>query len=187
MTSDPFEFCIYALNISDLQYLLFISHFTNCTDTKYCFSKCFQHEATKRSSVNGTSSCLSVNQLVRMTWLLLLCFVNQFLGHPNIFNKTFSWLGESMKLKFYWLFIDFQDGLEFSPPRIHSPYYHIDDTCNPYAKDDKLFLETFQKHYNYPSSSRAGATGSAPAPPMSQMSVLLTSVIIVCCRLQQNL
>ena len=107
MTSDPFEFCIYALHISDLQYLLFISHFTNCTDTKYCFSKCFQHEATKRSSVNGTSSCLSVNQLVRMTWLLLLCFVNQFLGHPNIFNssKLFPgwWIYEiKILLIFYW-------------------------------------------------------------------------------------
>ena len=48
------------------------------------------------------------------------------------------------------------DGLEFSPLSIHSPYYHIDDTCNPYAKDEKLFLETFQncieveKHYNFP-------------------------------------
>ena len=36
------------------------------------------------------------------------------------------------------------DGLEFSPLSIHSPYYHIDDTSNPYAKDEKLFLKTFQ-------------------------------------------
>ena len=51
---------------------------------------------------------------------------------------------------FYLTITLLQDGLEFSPPSIHSPYYHIDDTCNPYAKDEKLFLETFQKHYNYP-------------------------------------
>ena len=54
----------------------------------------------------------------------------------------------------------FQDGLEFSPPRIHSPYYHIDDTCNPYAKDEKLFLETFQKHYNYPQKSEKINSGA---------------------------
>ena len=51
-------------------------------------------------------------------------------------------------------YVCFKDSLEFSPPRIHSPYYHIDDTCNPYAKDEKLFLETFQKHYNYPPKVR---------------------------------
>ena len=58
--------------------------------------------------------------------------------------------------------LNFQDSLEFSPPRIHSPYYHIDDTCNPYAKDEKLFLETFQKHYNYRQKSEkidSGAEG----------------------------
>ena len=53
-----------------------------------------------------------------------------------------------------------QDGLEFSPPRIHSPYYHIDDTCNPYAKDEKLFLETFQKHYNYPQKAEKIDSGA---------------------------
>jgi len=52
------------------------------------------------------------------------------------------------------------DGLEFSPPRIHSPYYHIDDTCNPYAKDEKLFLETFQKHYNYPQKAEKIDSGA---------------------------
>ena len=35
-----------------------------------------------------------------------------------------------------------QDSLEFSPPWIHSHYYHITDTCNPYAKDEMLLLET---------------------------------------------
>ena len=43
---------------------------------------------------------------------------------------------------------------------IHSPYYHIDDTCNPYAKDEKLFLETFQKHYNYPQKSEKIDSGA---------------------------
>ena len=45
--------------------------------------------------------------------------------------------------------------MEFSPPRIHSPYYNIDDTCNPYAKDEKLFLETFQKHFKHPQEAGA--------------------------------
>ena len=49
--------------------------------------------------------------------------------------------------------------MEFSPPRIHSPYYNIDDTCNPYAKDEKLFLETFQKHFKHP--QEAGARSEA--------------------------
>ena len=57
-----------------------------------------------------------------------------------------------------------QDGLEFSSPRIHSPYYNIDDSCNPYAKDEKLFLETFQRHYNYPhKAAPAGATRTVTA------------------------
>ena len=55
--------------------------------------------------------------------------------------------------------VPFQDGMEFSPPRIHSPYYNIDDTCNPYAKDEKLFLETFQKHFKHP--QEAGARSEA--------------------------
>ena len=55
--------------------------------------------------------------------------------------------------------VPFQDGMEFSPPRIHSPYYNIDDTCNPYAKDEKLFLETFQKHFKHP--QEAGARSKA--------------------------
>ena len=49
--------------------------------------------------------------------------------------------------------------MEFSPPRIHSPYFNIDDTCNPYAKDEKLFLETFQKHFKHP--QEAGARSEA--------------------------
>ena len=55
--------------------------------------------------------------------------------------------------------VPFQDGMEFSPPRIHSPYYNIDDTCNPYAKDEKLFLETFQKHFKH--AQEAGARSEA--------------------------
>ena len=55
--------------------------------------------------------------------------------------------------------VPFQDGMEFSPPRIHSPYFNIDDTCNPYAKDEKLFLETFQKHFKHP--QEAGARSEA--------------------------
>ncbi|XP_023339731.1 DBH-like monooxygenase protein 1 [Eurytemora carolleeae] len=57
------------------------------------------------------------------------------------------------------------DGLEFSSPKIHTPFYHIDETCNPYAKDDKLFLETFQKHLNQPldgSTVRSRALAAAP-------------------------
>ena len=60
----------------------------------------------------------------------------------------------------YLTIVLFQDGLEFSPPRIHSPYYDIDDTCNPYAKDEKLFLETFKKHYNYPQRAEKNYSGA---------------------------
>ena len=51
--------------------------------------------------------------------------------------------------------------MEFSPPRIHSPYYNIDDTCNPYAKDEKLFLETFQKHFKHPQEAGARSKASS--------------------------
>ncbi len=51
----------------------------------------------------------------------------------------------------------FQDGLEFSSPKISAPFYSIDETCNPYAKDDKLFLETFQRHLNQPLSADSNA------------------------------
>ena len=61
--------------------------------------------------------------------------------------------------------------MEFSPPRIHSPYYNIDDTCNPYAKDEKLFLETFQKHFKHP--QEAGARSEA-----SQLDRLLCLVAV---------
>ena len=57
--------------------------------------------------------------------------------------------------------VPFQDGMEFSPPRIHSPYYNIDDTCNPYAKDEKLFLETFQKHFKHPQEAGARSKASS--------------------------
>ena len=71
--------------------------------------------------------------------------------------------------------------MEFSPPRIHSPYYHIDDTCNPYAKDDKLFLETFQKHYNYPSSSRAedSASSSSLVRSSSVIAVVAAALLLL--------
>ena len=55
--------------------------------------------------------------------------------------------------------------MEFSSPKIHTPFYNIDETCNPYAKDDKLFLETFQKHLNQPldgSTVRSRALAAAP-------------------------
>lgn len=55
----------------------------------------------------------------------------------------------------------FQDGLEFSSPRIHTPFYNIDETCNPYAKDDKLFLETFQRHFNQPLEGGTSVRSSA--------------------------
>ena len=67
--------------------------------------------------------------------------------------------------------VPFQDGMEFSPPRINSPYYNIDDTCNPYAKDEKLFLETFQKHFKHP--QEAGARSKA-----SQLDRLLWLVTV---------
>ena len=58
----------------------------------------------------------------------------------------------------------FQDGLEFSSPKIHTPFYNIDETCNPYAKDDRLFLETFQKHLNQPIGGvKAGAGAVHPS------------------------
>ena len=74
MTSDPFEFCIYALHISDLQYLLFISHFTNCTDTKYCFSKCFwdslwlvREDSKKRNKMVSPCMGLALLKLISST------------------------------------------------------------------------------------------------------------------------
>ena len=106
MNYDIWSFWILNLCFEYIRFAIssFISHFTNCTDTKYCFSKYFQHEVTKRSSVNATSSRLSVNQLVRMTWLLLLCFVNQFWTFKHFSNsqKLFR-LCESLN----WNFIDF--------------------------------------------------------------------------------
>ena len=106
MNYDIWSFWILYLCFEYIRFAIssFISHFTNCTDTKYCFSKYFQHEVTKRSSVNATSSRLSVNQLVRMTWLLPLCFVNQFWTFKHFSNsqKLFR-LCESLN----WNFIDF--------------------------------------------------------------------------------
>ena len=73
----------------------------------------------------------------------------------------------------------FQEGMEFSPPRIHSPYYHIDDTCNPYAKDDKLFLETIQKHFKQPPSPSSSSSADTRMPPgLLLASVSLLSVIL---------
>ena len=66
-----------------------------------------------------------------------------------------------------------QDGMEFSPPRIHSPYYNIDDTCNPYAKDEKLFLETFQKHFKHPQEGSARSGGAAERPLLLPLVTLL--------------
>ena len=72
----------------------------------------------------------------------------------------------------------FQDSLEFSSPRIHSPYYHIDDTCNPYAKDEKLFLETFQKHYNYPHKSEKMEPAHGTKEKQSLVMILILLVMI---------
>jgi len=65
------------------------------------------------------------------------------------------------------------DGMEFSPPRIHSPYYNIDDTCNPYAKDEKLFLETFQKHFKHPQEGSARSGGAEERPLLLPLVTLL--------------
>ena len=73
--------------------------------------------------------------------------------------------------------VPFQDGMEFSPPRIHSPYYNIDDTCNPYAKDEKLFLETFQKHFKHP--QEAGARSKASSPWEGLCWLLLASLVML--------
>ena len=71
--------------------------------------------------------------------------------------------------------------MEFSPPRIHSPYYNIDDTCNPYAKDEKLFLETFQKHFKHP--QEAGARSKASSSSWGQQEglcwLLFTSLVML--------
>lgn len=64
------------------------------------------------------------------------------------------------------------DGMEFSPPRIHSPFYNIDDTCNPYAKDEKLFLETFQKHFKHPQDAARSGAGRL-LPFLSLVTLLL--------------
>ena len=75
--------------------------------------------------------------------------------------------------------VPFQDGMEFSPPRIHSPYYNIDDTCNPYAKDEKLFLETFQKHFKHPQEAGARSEASKPLPQLDRLLCLVTVSIVV--------
>ena len=77
------------------------------------------------------------------------------------------------------LHLNFQDSLEFSPPRIHSPYYHIDDTCNPYAKDEKLFLETFQKHYNYPQKSEKIDSGAESVQRRTFVLLFVSLVVVV--------
>ena len=84
--------------------------------------------------------------------------------HPNSLSLIINFL------------LLFQDGLEFSPPRIHSPYYNIDDTCNPYAKDEKLFLETFQKHYNYPQKDQQVHSGAEKAG--RTFAVLFVSLVV---------
>ena len=76
-------------------------------------------------------------------------------------------------------YVCFKDSLEFSPPRIHSPYYHIDDTCNPYAKDEKLFLETFQKHYNYPQKSEKIDSGAESVGRRTFVLLFVSLVLVV--------
>ena len=65
-----------------------------------------------------------------------------------------------MPIKVYFISVS-QDGQEFSSPKIHTPFYKIDDSCNPYARDDKLFLETFQKHFRQEVTEGARARSSA--------------------------
>ena len=71
----------------------------------------------------------------------------------------------------------FQEGMEFSPPRIHSPYYHIDDTCNPYAKDEKLFLETFQKHFKQPAAPRSSSVQRVSSSLLMALGCLLSVIL----------
>ena len=62
---------------------------------------------------------------------------------------------------------------------IHSHYYHIDDTCNPYAKDEKLFLETFQKHYNYPQKSEKIDSGAESVGRRTFVLLFVSLVLVV--------
>ena len=75
---------------------------------------------------------------------------------------------------FYYFFFLFQDGLEFSSPKISAPFYSIDETCNPYAKDDKLFLETFQRHLNQPLSADSNNADAATADESRSSAANLT-------------
>jgi hypothetical protein len=53
--------------------------------------------------------------------------------------------------------------VEFQSPKIHTPFYNIEDNCNPYARDDKLFLETLQRHFNLPLESSGPITSRSAA------------------------
>ncbi len=75
-------------------------------------------------------------------------------------------------------FLFFKDGLEFSSPKIHTPYYKIDDSCNPYARDDKLFLETFQKHFRQEVTEGSRARSST-APTAWPADSAITVIVVL--------
>ena len=108
---------------------------------------------------------MSINTLISASfwWLIIFFWVYWFLKILDLFQLIF--------IIFFFLF---QDGLEFSSPKISAPFYSIDETCNPYAKDDKLFLETFQRHLNQPLSADSNNADAATADESRSSAANLT-------------